>query len=223
MQFKLWLVETVSVVIKDYTTRDSPENIHSLSIDVKEKLRGIPEFNQGTNPEGFGIDGYNTEAKEGILNFYPQGMPDQAIPKILKAIKYYLGEFGATFGEFKEDLSNLFRGEKVYRIPVRIQRQNTNKPPQINMANKVARIIFNQILNYPSDTHTIQVNDLLFKLSMANDFNIKQATKEPIQQTGKVKVLEGEIDEERIRRHLQGLHELSQWAIQNHYDTLELV
>lgn len=226
MEFKEWLNESVTVQVADYNEEQPPKDIADLGYVMKNKLhRAIPEFNKGTNPERFTIDGFDVSAQQGIMNFYSAGIPDEAIPKILKAIKYFLGEFGVKFGEFKEDKSKLFTGEKVYRIPVQITQHPKNPPPEVNMANATAQLIFNKLLNLPSSQTTINARDLLFRLSTLTDFNLQNAVQKPSmsQQPGKAQFIDFGIDESRIRKHIEGLRQLAQWCVDNHYDTLEFV
>lgn len=215
--------ESVTVRVADYNEEQPPESISYLGYAIISKLRrAVPEFNKGTNPEGFTIDGLDVDATEGVMNFYPQGIPDQAIPKILKAIKYYLGEFGAKFGEFKEDQSNMFKGEKVYRIRVQLTQKAHNKPPEINMANGAFDVVFHKVLNMPSNFGGhISARDLLIKIDSTSDFTISIQKSSTTKEPGKAKFIEFGIDEERIRRHLDGLRQLAKWAIDNDYDSLE--
>lgn len=227
-KFREWLHfrESVTVRVADYDEKQPPKDISELGYAVKTQLhRTVPEFNQGTNPEGFTIDGLDVSAQQGVMNFYPAGIPDAAIPKILKAIKYFLGEHGVKFGEFKEDQSGMFRGEKVYRIPVQITQQPKNAPPDINMANETAQVIFHGLLNLPINQKSISATDLLFRLSTLTDFNIQKAIQKPstTQKPGQAQFVSFGIDESRIRRHIEALRQLAQWCVDNHYDTIELV
>ena len=228
MKFSKWvqLKESVTVQVANYDEKQPPKDISELGYTIKTQLyRTVPEFSKSTNPEGFTIDGGDVSAQQGVMNFYPAGIPDAAIPKILKAIKYFMGEYGVKYGEFKEDKSGMFTGEKVYRIPVQITQQPQNAPPEVNMSNETAHVIFNSILNLPANQHSINASDLLFKLSQVNDFNIKNNVQKPstTQKPGQAKLVDFGIDESRIKRHLDALHQLAQWCVDNHYDTLELV
>ena len=65
---------------------------------------------------------------------------------------------------------------------------------------------------------------MLWKSQNVDDFNIKQSIKAPSveQKPGKAKFVDGGVDEQRIRRNLDALHKLAQWAMDNKYDTISI-
>lgn len=228
MNFKQWLIESVTVSVKDVVNEDPPENIYWLAVNVREKLRRIPEFNQGTNPELFGNDGLDTDATKGMINFYTQGIPENKILTILQGALYYLKELGVKVGTPKQDKSRLFNGENVIRIPVEILPFEKKNAPEMNMANAMADHLL-RMLNMDSFVNnnsmhgsSISAHDLLIKIDSLPDFQVGQNVVKP-SVSGKHKNFHDfGMDEDRIRRNLEQLRTIAKWAIDNGYDTLSL-
>jgi hypothetical protein len=228
MNFKQWLVESVTVSVKDAINEDPPSNIYDLSTYIKEKLRAIPGFNDGTNPELFTIDGYATDSPEGVLNFYPQGIPEKQIPKILQGALYYLDSLKVKHGEPKHDKSGMFKGEDVIRIPVKISPFERKNAPEMNMANGMADHLF-RMLNMDSFVNnsnmhgsSISAHDLLIKIDSMPDFQISQNVVKPSVSGKNKNFHDFGMDEDRIRRNLEQLRAIAKWAIDNDYTELEL-
>lgn len=80
MQFRLWL-ETEHHF---HSTRELAERVSQFLIQTKV-TPGNGHHVEADGPKG--------------IKFYPVSLPQQAIPKALSAIKYYLGELGVTFKE----------------------------------------------------------------------------------------------------------------------------
>jgi hypothetical protein len=217
-KFNEWLNESVSITIKDYTA-SSYKDIYELSWNIGSKVRHLPGANKATNSEFLTIDGGDTWKTEGVLNFYHQGIPPENLPKILSAISYYLKEAGVEIGQWKTDISNLFK-EPVARIAVKMHPQG-GAAPEVNMANEMAEIIFHGILNLPRfnvNNFEIAAADLLIKLGSVNDFAIKNAVQEPTRQKN---LISTGVSEDRIRRHLENLEKLAHWATENGYQELQ--
>ena len=227
MKFKQWIVESVTVSVKDVVNEDPPNNVYDLSVHIREKLRKIPGFNQGTNPELFTIDGY-TDGPEGVLNFYPQGIPQDKIQKILQGALYYLDSLKVQHGEPKYDKSGMFKGEDVIRIPVKISPFERKNAPEMNMANGMADHLF-RMLNMDSFVNnnsmhdsSISAHDLIIKIDSMPDFQIGQNVVKP-SVSGKHKNFHDfGMDEDRISRNIEQLRAIAKWAIDNGYTDLEL-
>jgi len=225
MNFKQWLNESVTFTIADHNEDKTPKNISDLGFAVKIWLyRNVPDFQKSTNPEGFAPDGlHELFETQGTMNFYPKGIPEDSISKVMSAIKYYLGELGVQFGEFKKDKSNLFRGETVYRISVKMNVGKKDEPQEVNMANQMANTILDMLNIHQGLQGRISVRDLLMKIDNLPDYNIKKHVQEPSveQEPGHAMLISGGVDETRIKRHLDGLRALAKWAIDHHYDALQ--
>jgi hypothetical protein len=214
----------VTFKVADYQDVRGPRNLADLGYAVKNQLhRAVPEFNQGTNPEGFTIDGLDVWKTDGTMNFYPAGIPKAAIPKVLAAIKYYLGESGAKFGEFTEDRSGLFTGETVYRIPVKLRKATGGGPEEVNVTNVSAATMLG-LLNVPEHLQgSASARDLLIRIDNLTEPDIRRVVSPPSvsQRPGAATVISGGMDEARVRRTLDALRTLAKWAIDNDYDTIQ--
>lgn len=227
MNFKQWLIESVTVSVKDVVNEDPPSNVYDLSVYIREKLRKIPGFNDGTNPELFTIDGY-TDGPEGVLNFYPKDIAPDKIPKILQGALYYLDSLKVQHGEPKHDKSGMFKGEDVIRIHVKIQPFKRQNAPEMNMANGMADHLF-RMLNMDSFVNnsnmhdsSISAHDLLIKIDSMPEFQIGQNVVKPSVSGKNKNFHDFGIDEERMLRNLEQLRTIAKWAIDNGYTDLSL-
>ncbi len=220
MKFKEWLIESVTITVKDVVNEDPPNNVYDLSVYIKEKLRKIPGFNDGTNPELFTIDGY-TDGPEGVLNFYTKNIPPDKVPKILQGALYYLDSLKVQHGQPKHDKSGMFKGEDVIRIPVKITPFERKNAPEMNMANGMADHLFRMLnLDYMADdSGIISAHDLLIKIDNMPDFQVGQSVVKP---SVNKNFHNSGMDEDRMRRNIEQLRTIAKWAIDNGYTDLEL-
>lgn len=220
--FSNFFHESTTVSVQGADT-DQPHNIQYLAHYLHDNiLHSVPDYKNathtGTNP--IDIDGLDTNNRKGIINFYTKGITQ--VDKVLAAIKYFLGNINVKFGQPKHDKSNLFTNEDVIRIPI-LGMQPTNPPPELNIANANAEILFHQILNYPSTLNinmdSINARELLMKLGYVNDLTINQNIRNS--QKGK-NWLDMRLNAEQIKRYVQELEKIAKWAIDNDYDTIQL-
>lgn len=226
MNFKQFLNETISVYVSEYEPEKSIDDIDQLASWLAcQQLTSVPEITQAKHfcnellmPDG---DAFNKPS--GLINFYHIGIAQQALPKILSAIKYYCGEAGFTCGNPEHDKSNLFQGEPVIRIPVsKTSTPQKNKLTDANMANELAYHIFVDVLNFPKIPTSISARDLLIKLDNVSGFHIQNSVVPPAtdKAPGKVTVYNQGMSQERIESKMAELRQICHFAIQNGYDEL---
>jgi hypothetical protein len=197
---------SVSLYVQDHSAPKEAKDIHSLSWDIAEKLFPVmqnklpPEvfaqWRQNSGSDFFTIDGFETQATEGLLNFYVPYLKMEHIQKLLPTIFYYAQEFGSkmgqpiyeTFGQklqtLKEQddadqlahMSERFKGRenelRVVRFPVKIlPKENADEPPDLNFSNMNFTFLFQDVLNFPLSNMeppwSFMAADLLMKISTA--------------------------------------------------------
>lgn len=230
--FKNWLLETVNIRVKDYDDLQEINNLDDISNSINNGVirplfdkispeiqakisKRVPAY-QLITPDG----DYYLNPKNSVLNFYSGDWPPDILQKAIHGIKYYLDNYKVKYGEFKTDQSKLFGGE-VIRIPILGMSFNKNNLGELNIANEMSTIIFNDILNFPIEQKEFDARDIIIKIDNLSDFQINNNTQEPYMiQKGQASTYHGGVDEERIKRILNRLKEVANWAIANHYDTI---
>lgn len=216
--------ETVSVYVADYNPGEKVHNLYDLSWYLIKRLQKIPAFQQGTNQDVLAPDGLDMHTTSGRLNFYTAGIPSNAVPTILKGIKYYLDELKVKYGPFTPEKSNMFKTE-VIRIPILHlpQEKKANElPPEFNISNDNANHLFREILGYPQEDDLSRINarDLLYRIQNLPDYAIKPRETSDERGEKGPRVINFGLDEDRIKRYLETLAKIATWAIKNHYDYL---
>lgn len=168
------------------------------------------------------IDGFDVSAKNGIINFYvTDNIPKNKIANIVKAISYYIIEFGWKQGQIKNDMSKMFN-IPTYRFPVATESQETKQ--EINISNDNLSKLFNDILNYSSEefddiveSGQINVRDLKIKLN--SYINIDKHTEDPKQDKN---FYSFGTTKEQLERYISVLDKLCDLALENGEDYLTI-
>src|SRR5581483_2583425 len=210
--FEQWLSESVSISIKDFDDTNKVRDISSLSNELYTQISKVFPLRPQYNPRVIEMDGLDVDSTSGVINVYHV---QDNMDKIVKAVIYYMGELGAKPGKPHEDMSNMYK-IPVTRIPVTIT--PVKEPLQeLNIANEMAIIIFQDILNYRSQNWnmaTLDAKELLIKLSGVTEFQINKQVTQPKQD--KI-VFHGGVTKERIERILGELERIAKYAVQNGY------
>ncbi len=226
MRFAEWypLNETVNVEIDGYDRPEKRGNIWDIANALKRRIARMPGASQGTNVEGLTIDGLDVDAQQGRLNYYVKGIGIEHLEGIQKALKMHLDEMGVKYGPFHMDKSEMFKGEPVIRIPIlQISKQEETGPPELNMANENALLIFRNVLGYPDFQvgHTFDARDLLNRIRSLGPIDIEGSARPAMAgQGGNVQSYRGEYSTDMIKDRLNRLEQIAQWAIDNDYDEL---
>lgn len=217
--FKEWLYnETVTFAIKG---TELPESLEKAVFNLSAKVADMfpASFRNGSFFNDIALDGLTT-GDVGVINFYSSGKEDA--DKILKAISYLVGEYGMKLtGEVKKDTSSSRDGEEVYRIPVRLVRGVKEVPPELNMADGNARELLSMLnlIKFGDIHNDIDVRELSMKLSGVTDFHTQMASRAK-EDLGNFNI--GGLSEDQLRRYLDALEGMVQWALRNDYDTIEV-
>lgn len=104
-------------------------------------------WNKNKISEFITIDGFDVDKETGIINIYLAGLPERTYPLINRYLSELLTKEGFDFEAMGaiED-SSRFKS-KVMRINILdnpYAHQNTDEPPELNMANVNAKLIFEQ-------------------------------------------------------------------------------
>ena len=220
---------TISVADADRTTETLGEissrlnhQFHEFMLKNAYSIDNYPDDMRGDKVVVDGASDYN--GTEGILTVYLRGVSEELQKKLLPMLVYYVNEYnGELNGSPYMDKSRIQKDTQTYRIPVKMK--STENPPELNMANANAVALFHDILNYPKDELwdglSIQVNELMMKIGQIedNDYQIGKGTQEA-SQDGIMYI--GARTPDYIKRCLNDVKEICQWAIDNDYSTIHV-
>ena len=225
---------SMNVYVQDYDDSENVRDLDDLANHLKRQIlypmweKLTPEQQQAVEQGGSGQhsmivpDGSYYSGGDTVLSFYAAGWPDP--DRILQGIKYHLDEKKVKYGPFQKEKSGMFDSE-VYRIPILRSPSPGDVPPQINMSNQTARVIFGDLLNFQrTDNGFFNINprDLLVKIDNLPDYSVGIHQQDPrsSQRLGGPMVHDGGVSDEQIQRHLAALRQIAQWAIKKGYNEL---
>lgn len=186
------------------------------------KLETYPEKLRG---EKIVVDGDSDYfGTKGILSFYSDQVPDNLIENTIKMLVYYIPELSADLnGKPYVETSGLTRKD-VWRFNVTLTPPK-NPAPEINLANTNARVVFVDLLNYPSDMlddyPRIRINELLMKLEQIedNDYAINKS-KRDFKQSGNM--IESGLSSQRIVEIINILKQICEWGLENAHTYIQI-
>jgi hypothetical protein len=163
---------------------------------------------------------------DNVLNFYTAGWPETLKQEIIKQVKALLDQKGIKYGPFKEEKSGML-DSNVVRMPILQMKATENAPPDINMANANAMLIFRDLLGFKGDEggfSDIGAYELLTAVDRIkkNPHLMDIHARDPYQsQTpGGPQMYHGGLDKDSIARRLDQIGQIAQWAISNGYQKL---
>jgi len=180
----------------------------------------------GLAGETFAPDGDSFDKETGIINFYISGIPSRLIQKFLEAVKYFLADEGIQLGPFSGPEQSRTYKSQVIRIPV-LKGVTQDRPPDLSITYGTARTIFKDLLGFndaklddEEPSFTVPAKELLRQVEMVedNDYKIKQlVTPDKVEKGRGAEIHQFGLKEEWIKRILQTLKEIAEWAIQRDY------
>jgi hypothetical protein len=222
------LYESVTFHVDDATENilDIGAMAYSLNRDLYNFLikNKIKDNNPLHLPQRIDSDGPDFFKKEGIINFYTEGLPEESIPKMISMIKYYIGERnGELTNRVYVETSGVYKSD-VWRFHVKIADTNLSNAPELNWSSANARSTLS-LLGYSSDHideyRPLNARELLMKIEQIedNDFAISKAIRKTEQNDN---VVSFGLSDEQIKEHLNQLKKLAEWAVENHHTYIVL-
>jgi hypothetical protein len=199
------------------------KNIHDMGWTLNSKLYYFMQKNNitgTTHPqEQVTMDGdQDTDATEGVINFYQQNISFEDAQRCVKFLSYYIGEEAELLNRPYVEKSGLMDGD-VWRFKVRIPKRDS--PPRLHFSNANAMRIIKDVLGYPDNdySYSFDPRELLMKIEQIedNDFVIQKNTREDEQEGN---MYSFGLSKDRIKEILNALKELCEWAIENNYSTI---
>lgn len=235
--FNEWLQlrESMNVYIKDYDSQNDVHDLYELGDHLARKIvhplweKLTPEQQKAVRDGGsiyhqtITLDGNGEQ-----LSFYPAGWPEPMVKTILQAIKYYLDEMGVEYAPFKKEQSGAFQGE-VYRVPILKFSGPQDAPPQLNLSNDNARVIFGDVLQYSDHIvngdegfFDLDVRELLMRIGQVEKDQLQLHQRDPYSVThpGKIQMHMGGLSADGIEQRLTLIKKICQWAIAHHYNKI---
>lgn len=239
MKFKQWLNESMSVYVADRPYHNDLNDIDDLANYLKRKVFYIP-IEPKLSPEQFekirdgGAWSHHIIAPDGkyytdgtqVINFYTTGL-EEFLPQMIKGIKYYLDELGVKYGPFKEDKSGMFKGN-VIRIPILQFDADKNTPPLLNLSNQNAIEIFANLLKFPfkdGEFPNIPVGELYRRIESLEKFDLQLHARDPFmsKRKGGATFYNSGQSYDDIKRKLEQIKKIAEWAIKNHYNEIKVI
>lgn len=237
------LYESVDVRVKDAKYENPMETVGDLSWYLNSKLGQIlqsmtpeqrdyfyknkpPEFVMADGPSDGQEDSYFMN--KGILNIYLRGIPTEYHQKIKDAALYFLKDANVDHGAIITNTSKAFGGDTI-RITINQMPKSVNNPPELNMSNGNAAHIFNNVLNLDQYDvgygYVIPARELLMKIEMYNTELADMDARLPTNTVGSggAKMISFGLDGDQIRYRLEKIRNIALWAIENDYDTIQVM
>lgn len=232
-----FVAESVDVMVADYPYQKTFENLLDVSYYIQNKLfhdylpkklsgNELKNAQDAIRGETITPDGDDHFDRTGTINFYlKETFPRELLEDIYSYFKYILSELDITLGQPRLDRSNSRNGA-VARLPI-VNNENTaeNGPPDINLANGNARLIFSDVLNYGNeyDGHSsFDAVDLIMKINVAENMLFGHPDK-TTRDTSTPKNMYSDIKgKDYIVPVLQRIKKLAQWAIDNGYRSINV-
>lgn len=232
------LHESMSVYVSGHEYNHDVNDLDDLALQIKNRLIN-PAFSK-LSPESkrlvekgeshrHGIivpDGdYYSNGKEN-LNFYTAGWGDM-IPKLLQGVRYFLDEMGVKYGTFKTEKSGIYNSE-VVRIPILQWSKTKNNPPLLNLANDNAMLIFGTLLGMPGGNdgfHDISPADLYRKVDSIDTDALDIHARDPyhVKPKNGAEQIHFGLSGQDIQQRLDQIKKIAKWALDNHYDKIDVV
>lgn len=194
------------------------------------------EFHKVPAHDTITIDGTETDALKGTLNFYVEGIPPDKLSRYVNFVVNKLKLNDIEVGELKKEQSRMW-DVPVVRIPVDIPESKSQiRPPEITLSNNNAFFIFNNILKMDKDLWkegNFNASDLKRRIEYfegEKELEEGQFAGDPFisvnnESLSDTDFLSGKsaisnYDESKIRNVLNQIKVFCDWAIKNGYETI---
>ena len=226
----------MDMFVADYQYPEKKEGILDLTFFLSKQLFYQTDFYSQLNdfekqlwkeqrtPEFITPDGFNAFETTGTINVYLAGLPEKLYPILKDYLSKILTKEGINFN-IKETLddSGMF-GSKVMRINI-VDNPNAHQikdtPPELNMANENARLVLEKILGYDLSNYSIEIPafELIYKIDGITNEVLEQKERGWSRDwgQGQVQMISGGYYADQIRRTLNIMKEIAEWAISHGY------
>ena len=157
-QFSELITESMNVYVSGYDFNSEIKSIEDICGILERKvlhpiLSKLPENEREqakVHPyyERIVPDGSYHSQGEQVINFYTAGFTPQTEAKMLQGINYFLKELGVKFQQIAGGKSGMWNSN-VVRFRIDDFKKTENPPPQLNLSNDNATLIFRDVLNFP--------------------------------------------------------------------------
>lgn len=243
------LNESMNVYVKGYDFSDDIYSLFDLSAWLQRKTAfklwdGLTSEQQEAVRKSSMPGSIITPDGEdnGIINFYTGGWPKEFRDEILKQITSLLDSKNIKHAPFRSEESGLGLGE-VIRIPIIDFSPTKGTPPELNLANSNAVLVFRDVLGFDSDNQEQDQDrgpdpfldsELVFSSLDAVDvyartqkvltnpdiMQLHQRDAYSQQTPGSARAFTGSYDVNSLRRTLTTIGKIAKWAIDNGYSKL---
>ena len=183
-------------------------------------------FDKQRMPEILSPDGNDFDKPTGIINFYVAGIPENRIKEILENVREQLDNLNVVYGTFKVDKSKMLKSN-VIRIPILKNDNKYQGPPEMNVSNFSARILFHDMLGFEDQGqyYSMPIDQLEKSLAEWNDLSDeemmqkleKHTSPASIEKDGGATIISGGWDYDRLYNYISQLNDIVKWAKDHGY------
>ena len=201
----------------------SPEKIKQL-----HSIGGYPQF------EPDGMDGFEPT---GTINLYVKDFPQDQLDKVVSAAQYFFGDIGVDVDvraeTYRDSQGIAYDGTNPQPDDVRVIRLivknnphfgKDKNPPSLNMSNRNARMIFEQLLNFNmSDTGgTFDVWQVLDRIDKLIPYRMEEFERDTSvsQEPGKATMIDIGVSTDYMQERIGQVKEIAEWARDNGYSKI---
>lgn len=165
--------------------------------------------------------GQNVFGKKGIINFYSSFVSEYRIDTVLKALKYLFEEYGGTVNKISGP-ERAGQKNEVYRFHIEINdNPNKNVPPNLNLSNRNAEIIFEGVLNFNIEDR-MDIWQVLERIKKVTGHQVGEFTSEISEEKvpNGPTVIESEVTSEYVLGRLNQIKQICEWGLKNGYSKI---
>ena len=176
-------------------------------------------FHDNRRGEIMDIDGVtNMNSNTGIINYYTLGSTNEVIKKTLSAIKSFCESRDIELGQFKVESSNS-RDSKVIRIPVVKNDNQYQGYPELNMANRNARVFFEDVLKLDIEEN-LDIGDVKKAIKNALQYDGHDVKTNAIVPSQDGNIHDSGLSIDQIKSYIRRLVDIIHWAEERNLRTI---
>ena len=232
---------SMNVMVADYQYSDPKNDVLSISNFVTDQLfyytdflKKMTEFEraywQKNRVQDFiTADGDSNFEPVGTLNIYLLAIPEKIIPTLLEYVAKILIDDGFKISSPITEDSDSYKS-KVARIQI-LENPHINKaedkPPELNMSNANAQLIFEKVLKYDLSEYSLTVPafDLINRINKMSEDKIEE-NERPWQREwgpGQVESINMGLYSEQIKERLSIIKQIAQWGLDHGYKRINII
>jgi hypothetical protein len=222
------LTESMDMRVSDFNYPRNLETVGDVAHLLPTELpRKMVDKLYKNNFDAIAPDGHDYLEPKGILNFYVK-MDEGSIEALQKEVYKVLKKYKIKHGKFGRIENSTSRDTLVTRLPIlALPKDNTDKPPILNLSNTNADFVFSEILGFENQNYlfSFTVKELLNRLDSEEvkfkaGFDERKGFRQD--EPDKVKIFDAGMNSNRIIQILERVREIALWAKKRGFTNLHV-